>query len=439
MKKSSSLYKLDPFIDENGLLRVGGRLRLSSLPYDARHPIILPKEGHVTNLILCHFHQAVKHQGRGATQNEIRSAGFWIIGGSSVVSHHISKCVSCRRLRSSPQDQKMSDLPEDRLEPAPPFTFCAADYFGPWLVKDGRREVKRYGVIFTCLASRAIHLEVADNLTTDSFLNAYRRFVGRRGPVRQLRSDQGTNFVGAMNELQQALSTLNHERIRQELLSTNCDSIDFKMNPPHASHMGGVWERQIRTVRNVLASLLHHHGTQLDGESLRTFMVEAEAIVNCRPLTVDTINTALTPQPLTPNHLLTMKSKVIMPPPGDFQRPDLYSRKRWRRVQYLANEFWTRWRQDYLQSLQPRQKWVRARRNMQVGDIVIVKDDNLPRNLWKLALVEGVFVDTDGLVQKVKLRVSNSTLDKNGRPTRPESNLYRPIHKLVLLLPREEY
>lgn len=100
-----------------------------------------------------------------------------------------------------PQEQKMADLPEDRLEPAPPFTFCAVDYFGPWYIKDGRRELKRYGVLFTCLASRAIHLEVADSLSTDSFLNAYRRFVARRGPVRQLRSDQGSNFVGAMNEL----------------------------------------------------------------------------------------------------------------------------------------------------------------------------------------------------------------------------------------------
>ena len=194
--------------------------------------------------------------------------------------------------------------------------------------------------------------------------------------LNEFRTKQNMSYVELanylMNELQQALSTLNHEKITQGLLSTNCNWIDFKMNRPHASHIGGVWERQIRTVRNVVASLLRHHGTQLDGESLRTFMIEAEAIVNCRPLTFDMINTAPTPHSRTPNHLLTMKSKVIMPPPGDFRRPDLYSRKRWRRVQYLANKFWTRWSQDYVQSQQPRQKWVRTRRNMQVGDIVIV-------------------------------------------------------------------
>ena len=149
IKRSSSLYKLDPFLDEDGVLRVGGRLRQSSIPYDVKHPIILPKKGHVTNLILCHFHQLTKHQGRGITQNEIRSSGYWIVGGSSVVSNHISKCVSCRKLRGRPQEQKMANLPEDRLEPAPPFTFCAVDYFGPWYIKEGRRELKRYGVLFT--------------------------------------------------------------------------------------------------------------------------------------------------------------------------------------------------------------------------------------------------------------------------------------------------
>ena len=122
--------------------------------------------------------------------------------------------------------------------------------------------------------------------------------------------DQGTNFVGAMNELQQALSELNHEQIREELLKGSCDWVKSKMNVPHASHMGGVWERQIRTVRSVLASLLERHGSQLDDESLRTFMVEVEAIVNCRPLTVDSISSSQFSEPLTPNHLLTMDSKV---------------------------------------------------------------------------------------------------------------------------------
>ena len=224
MKRSISLYKLDPFIDKNGVLRVGGRLRQFSVPCEVKHPVSLPWKGHVTNLILCLYHQLVQHQGRKRiTQNEIRSSGYWIIGGSSAVSDHISKRVSCRKLRGRPQEQKIANLPEDPLEPALSFTFCAVDYFGPWYVKEGHREMKRYGVLSTCLAFRTVHLEVASSLSNDSFLNAYRRFVGRRGPVRQLQSDQGTNFVGAKIELQQALFLFQHEKIQQELAKRNCD------------------------------------------------------------------------------------------------------------------------------------------------------------------------------------------------------------------------
>ena len=136
MKRSTSLYKVDPFIDENGVLRVGGRLRQFSVPYEVKHPVSLPWKGHVTNLILCNYHQLVQHQGRKRiTQNEIRSSGYWIIGGSSVVFDHISKRVSCRKLRGLPQEQKIANLPGDPLEPAPSFTFCGVDYFGPWYVK----------------------------------------------------------------------------------------------------------------------------------------------------------------------------------------------------------------------------------------------------------------------------------------------------------------
>ena len=180
----------------------------------------------------------------------------------------------------------MSDLPEDLLESTPPFTYCAVDYFGPFVIKERRKELKRYGALFTFMSSRAIHIEIANSLETDSFINALRRFISRRGPIRQLRSDQGTNFVGARTELTQALAEMNHDKIKKKLLEEQCDWFTFKMNVPAASHMGGVWERQIRTVRNVLASLLQDNGQQLDDESLRTLMCEAEAIVNSHPLTV---------------------------------------------------------------------------------------------------------------------------------------------------------
>ena len=319
MKKTSSLFRLNPFLDENGVLRVGGRIKHAMVSFDVKHPIILPSKNHVSELIVRHHHERINHQGRGMTLNDLHSHGYWIVGGSSVVATYISKCVTCHKLRGALQEQKMADLPEDRLEPAPPFTYCAVDLFGPFHIKEGRKELKRYGVLFTCMSSRAIHLETANSLETDSFIQSLRRFIDRRGPVRQIRCDQGTNFVGAKRELDDQLLKMDQSRVRQFLLESDCDWIEFQFNVPSASHMGGIWERQIRTARNVLAVLLDQCGTQLDDESLRTFMTEAEAVVNSRPLTVESLSSLDGVEPLTPNHLLMGKSNVVLPPPGVFQ------------------------------------------------------------------------------------------------------------------------
>ena len=222
----------------------------------------------------------------------------------------------------------MADLPEDRLEPAPPFTYCAVDLFGSFHIKEGRKELKRYGVLFMCMSSRAIHLETANSLETDSFIQSLRPFIDRRGPVRQIRCDQGTIFVGAKRELGDQLLKMDQSRVHQFLLERDCDWIEFQFNVPSASHMGGIWECQIRTARNVLAVLLDQCGTQLDDESLRTVMTEAEAILNSRPLTVESRSSPDGVEPLTPNHWPTGKSNVVLPPPGVFQRADVYLRKR---------------------------------------------------------------------------------------------------------------
>ncbi|KAK3750705.1 hypothetical protein QZH41_005748 [Actinostola sp. cb2023] len=280
--------------------------------YDVKHPVILPRKGHVTELLITFHHERIKHQGRGITLNELRSSGYWIIGGSSAVGRYITNCVTCSKLRSKTEDQKMADLPNDRLQPAPPFTFCAVDYFGPWYIKEGRKELKRYGVLFTCMACRAIHLETANSLDTSSFINALRRFISRRGPIRQLRSDRGTNFVGAKKELQEAVAQLDQTKIQEFLLKRNCDWFKFEMNVTSSSHMGGSWERQIRTVRSVLSALLEENGRQLDDESLRTLMCETESVVNSRPLSVENLNSPNGPEPLTPNHLLTILEFTLL-------------------------------------------------------------------------------------------------------------------------------
>ena len=315
-----------------------------------------------------------------------------------MVKSAIFKCVICCKLRGTIGEQMMADLPKDRFEEAPPFTYCTVDMFGPFTVRVKRSDMKRYGAMFTCLASRAVHIEVTHSLDTDSFIQALRRLIARRGNVRQIRSDNGSNFVGAEQELLKTFSEMDHSKIENFLQDHGGDWITWKRNPPAVSHMGGIWEHQIRSARAILNSLLQTHGHSLDEESLQTLMTETEAIINSRPLTVETINDGQSPMPISPNNILTMKTKVVMPPPGVFQKPDLYCRSRWRRIQHLSNEFWSRWRKEFIQTLQERQKWVKMSRNFYIGDIVLLKTDLMTGNHWPLCKVIGTNSDDKGVV-----------------------------------------
>ena len=180
----------------------------------------------------------------------------------------------------------MSDLPVDRTTTEAPFTYCGVDLFGAIKVKEGRKVLKKYGVLFTCLSCRAVHIEMSSSLETDTFIQALTRFMGRRGEVREIRCDNGSNFTGAENELREAMKEMDHQKIRAFMTENGGDWIIWEKNTPLASHMGGVWERQIRTVKSVLMSLIKSSPRVLDSETLSTFLVEAESIVNSRHLTL---------------------------------------------------------------------------------------------------------------------------------------------------------
>lgn len=431
LPRHSKLYHLDVFIDTDGLLKVGGRLKHSPMNDSFKHPIVIPKEHYVTKLIISHCHDKIKHQGKGFTTNEIRSSGYWIPGMSRTVASFIRQCVICRKLRKAPEGQRMSDLPVERLEPSSPFTYCGMDCFGPFVTTEGRKEHKRYGLLFTCFCSRAIHIELLEDLSTDTFINALRCFIAIRGNVRQIQCDQGTNFVGAQNEFKAALNELDTQRLSIYLSQKQCD---FVMNAPHSSHTGGVWERQIKTVRSILNTTLSLAHGRLNDASLRTLFYEAMAIVNSRPLTVDNLNNPDSLEPLTPNHLLHMKTNTALPPPGSFTREDLYGKKRWRRVQFLAEQFWCRWRREYVHNIIARQKWHSPKRNLKVGDVVLDMDELLPRGEWRLGRVIAIVDGKDGLVRRVKITLGDKKLNSKGQRSNKPSVLERPVHKLVLVL-----
>jgi len=283
--------------------------------------------------------------------------------------------------------------------------------------------------MFTCLNSRAVHIEVTNDMTTDSFILALRRMIGRRGNIRIIRSDNGSNFVGAKNELNSALKEMDQEKIKRFLQNKGTDWLVWKFNTPLASHMGGVWERQIRSARRILTCLLNDHSEILNTESLQTLVTEVEAVINSRPLTVENLNDVKSDLPLSPATLLTMKSDVILPPPGSFDAADKFSRKYWKRVQHITNEFWDRWRKEFLTSLQTRQKWNKVTRNFTIGDIVLLKEQT-DRNEWKMARIVNTEQDQDGMVRNVSVKV-------NVESTSKQEILRRPVVKIVLLVESE--
>lgn len=415
---SLSLHsKLDPILDE-GILRIGGRLSKASMPVSLRNPIILPRDSPVSKLILRDIHHQVGHAGRNHMLSKLRQR-FWLPSANSSARSVIKSCVFCRKVQAKVGVQKMADLPKDRVTPdLPPFSHVGIDYFGPIEVKRGRSLVKRWGVIFTCLASRAIHLEVASMLNTDSCINAVRRFLCRRGPVLTIRTDCGTNFMCAQKELQTAANQLDHQRIHDALMNQH---VKWLFNPPLAAHFGGVWERLIKLVKKVLLSVLKQQ--TLDDEMLHTAFCEVESILNDRPITtVSSDPNDL--EPLTPNHLLQLNTKPLLPP-GLFDREDLYSRRRWRQVQYLANLFWKRWTTEYLTLMQQRQKWTNTKRNFKENDLVVIVDPTAPRSSWPLGRVVKPLPGPKGLVRSVVVKTKANIIQ-------------RLIDKLCLLLEAEE-
>ena len=277
-KDGASMSKLNPIIEE-GLPRAGGRIRRAPVPYDVKHPVLLPYKHHVTELIIREHHQGVGHLGQESVLSSLRHK-YWILKGRSAVRKVLSKCIDCQKRKVKPAEQFMAELPKDRVIPAePPFAYVGIDCLGPLEVKQGRSHVNRYGCLLTCLNVQAVHIEILHSLNADSMLNAMRRFISIRGCRIEIRSNNRTNFTRADNELCDAVEQWNHHKI-----SNFCaqKEINCKFNLPAASHKGGIWERMIQTAKQVLKSILQEQIAT--DEILSTVMAEVVNIINSRPL-----------------------------------------------------------------------------------------------------------------------------------------------------------
>lgn len=405
----SSLLSLSPQLDRDGLLRVGGRLGRSPLPEETRHPLILPRNSRVTSLLITAAHEGLMHAGADHVLNELRQK-YWIPRAREAVKKTVRSCVACRRRRARPCQPRMADLPEARFDTRRGFSSVGIDFFGPLLTTASRRDSpqKRYCLLITCLTTRAVHLEVAQTLNTDSFLMALRRFMARRGRPEVVYSDNGTNLRAGERELRRLIHEWNQEVISDQLSQAD---IVWHFNPPAAADMGGVWERMVGTVKRALRTVLGK--LMVTDEVLQTVIAEAEAVVNSRPLTyVSAQGDSL--EALTPNHLLLGRPTICLPP-GIFSDSDTSSRRLWRQTQALADQFWRRWLKEYVPGLACRQKWARETRNLACGDLVILVEEDMPRGKWPLGRVVEVMPGPDGRVRSARIRVRGGEVHRPAR------------------------
>ncbi|XP_055614977.1 uncharacterized protein LOC129761286 [Toxorhynchites rutilus septentrionalis] len=376
------LNNLRPFLDKD-LLRVGGRISNSQLPFEMKHQLILPDKSPIVRGLIADIHRENLHTGSSSVQYLLRQQ-FWLVNARSTIRKVLKGCVSCFRTKPTTIDQQMGDLPSYRVTPAQAFERVGLDFAGPIFVKQSVRKatpVKGYICVFVCMVTKAMHLEAVENLSADLFLAAFQRFVSRRGFPKEVFSDNGTNFIGAQSALRD-LYRLFKEETTQNKIFEYCQAkqINWRTIPPSAPHFGGLWEAGVKSVKTVLKKV--YQSTSLTLFELSTLLCQIEAILNSRPLYFLSSD-PMEPEVLTPGHFLINRPLLAVPEPSVVEIPT-NRLSHWQRIQQIREHFWKRWSREYVTELQVRGKWTKQKTNVRPGMIVVLKDDNLPPQCWRL-------------------------------------------------------
>ncbi|XP_063989696.1 uncharacterized protein LOC135168980 [Diachasmimorpha longicaudata] len=423
--KSSALAKfakLTPFLDKDNLLRVGGRLTNANIPYAQRHPLILPRRHPVTDHIIRNEHILQLHAGPQATLYAVRLR-FWLLDGRNSVRRIVRACVKCIRHKPPSVDYIMGNLPAARVTESRPFTNVGIDYCGPFFIKEkkvrNRGRIKVYVAVFVCLATKAVHLEIVSDLTTEGFLAALRRFIARRGVCSHIYSDNGTNFVGANNELKEIHEFLMNEDQQQKILQfATLKEIRWHFIPAQSPNFGGLWESAVKSFKHHLKRIVTNE--LLTFEEFNTLTIEIEAVLNSRPLT--SLSTDPNdPIALTPGHFLIGDSLTNLRAP-DFRETPKNRLSTWQHIQKLKQDFWARWHREYISGLNVKSKWTLGEHQIKEGTIVIIKEDNLPPMQWALGRVIKTHAGTDGIIRTVTVKTAKGTYERNVRKLAPLPN-----------------
>ncbi|XP_036145632.1 uncharacterized protein LOC118646569 [Monomorium pharaonis] len=420
LHSKSRILALNPFIDNVGILRVGGRLQNADMRYARKHPILLPNNNHFTKLIFKYVHISNYHCGVQATLYAVRQ-NYWAVRGKDIAKYTVRTCMRCFRFAAPAPKYQMGNLPMDRVVSDHPFEKVGVDYCGPFYIKEKRyrnkNKIKVYVAVYICFATKAVHLEVVFDLTTEAFIASLRRFFARRGKAGIIYSDNATNFTGANNELKD-LHKLYNSKEHIDNLQRFCVDRGVKWNfiPPRSPHFGGLWEAAVKGFKHHMRRTLGE--TLFTFEEFNTFVIEIEGVLNSRPLT------ALSSDPndclaLTPAHFLIETSLSDIP---EVDLTDVPTNRLsiWKHIQKIKQNFWRRWSKEYLNELQQRTKWLNSHAScIKPGILVLIKDDNTAPLQWSMGRIVAVHPGDDNIVRVVTVKTQNGTYKRNVRALAP--------------------
>ncbi|XP_063838177.1 uncharacterized protein LOC135087309 [Ostrinia nubilalis] len=408
----SKLIAFNPILDQNGVLRVGGRLRHANIDQETKHPAIIPSNTRLADLLIDEAHELTYHGGPRLTTSILRRK-YWLIGGIRATKKRLRLCIKCRKHNPDQQNQLMGDLPPARSNPSRPFLHTGVDYTGHVMIKAnkgrGIKTTKGYVAVFICMATKAVHLELVSDLTASAFPSALRRMAARRGVPAHIYSDQGRNFIGANKILQQEYDAL-RDIINQDFLSeVTSMGIEWHFNAPSWPSAGGLWEAAVKSLKYHLKRVIGEQ--MLTFEEYSTILTQLEGCLNSRPLC------SLTEDPndidaITPAHFLASSPTLTI------YNTETDLRTRWHLTQSIYKDIWDRWSSEYLTLLAARSKWRKPQRNIKENDVVVIRDDNLPPGKWPLGRVSMIKKMNNN--QAIKSQVNMKIIQKqvHHTPTR---------------------
>ncbi|XP_055522593.1 uncharacterized protein LOC129716781 [Wyeomyia smithii] len=395
----------------NGVMHIGGRLKHAETSVGRKHPIILDDRHPLTVLILHHYHHKYYHAGQQLLISCVRER-FWPLNIRRAARRIIYQCVPCFRSKPKVQDQLMADLPEERVNPAPPFHKVGLDYCGPfYMLYPGRknRPIKCFVAVFVCLVTKAVHLEVVAYLTTQAFLAALGRFVARRSKPILIMCDNAKTFLGARRELDELAKLFCAQQFQEAVIKeASNDSVEFKFIPARSPNFGGLWEAAVKSFKTHFKKTI---GTRnLTYDEFVTVLVQIEACLNLRPLTPlssDPNDLAV----LTPGHFLVQRPLISIAEPNLEEIPE-NRLSLWQRSQSFVQTIWKKWSTQYLSDLHNRTKWTRRRDNLRIGTMVLLKEENLPPLRWMLGRVTQVHTGSDGCVRVATVKTKDGVYQR---------------------------